>query len=110
MANTFKNSITGSVGTSPFTVYSAPPSTTATVIGVNVSNIIGTNINVDVSVNDNSTSENRFLVKGALITPGSSLVLVGGEQKVVLEESDSIEVTSSDSGSADVITSVLEIS
>lgn len=110
MANSFKNSITGSVGTTPFTVYSTPISTVATVIGVNVSNIIEDNINVDVKINDNSTTENRFLVKGALITPGASLVLVGGEQKVVLEAEDKIEVTSSSSDSADVIVSVLEIS
>jgi len=110
MANTFKNSITGSVGTSPFTVYTTPVATSTTVIGLNVSNIVETNINVDIKVNDNSTSENRFLIKNALITPESSLVAVGGDQKVVLEAEDTIEVTSSQSGSADVIVSVLEIS
>lgn len=110
MANTFKNSITGSVGTTSFTAYSVPLATTSTLIGLNVSNIVETNINIDVKINDNSTSNNRFLVKGALITPGASLVLVGGDQKVVLEAEDSVEVVSSESGSADVIVSVLEIS
>lgn len=110
MANTFKNSITGSVGTAPFTAYSVPLATTSTLIGLNVSNIVETNINIDVKINDSSKAENRFLVKGALITPGASLVLVGGDQKIVLEEQDSIEVTSTQSGSADIITSVLEIS
>jgi len=110
MANTFKNSITGSVGTTSFTVYTTPIETSTTVIGLNVSNIVGENINVDVKINDNSASENRFLIKGALITPGSSLVAVGGNQKVVLESEDTIEVISSASGSADVVVSVLEIS
>jgi hypothetical protein len=41
--------------------------------------------------------------------PGSSNVLVGGEQKLVLESTDFISVTSSLANSADVIVSVLEI-
>jgi hypothetical protein len=41
--------------------------------------------------------------------PGSSNVLVGGEQKLVLEAGDFLSVTSSLANSADVIVSVLEI-
>jgi hypothetical protein len=49
------------------------------------------------------------VVKDALIIPGSSNVLVGGEQKLVLETGDFLSVTSSLANSADVIVSVLEI-
>jgi len=40
---------------------------------------------------------------------GSSLVIVGGDQKVVLITSDALKVVSSAASSADVVTSVLNI-
>jgi hypothetical protein len=110
MANIFKNSLSSAVGTSPTTVYTTPSATTSTVIGVSVANIIASNINVSVQVTDNSASRTIYLVKDALIVPGSSVVLVGGDQKVVLEANDFIRVTSSQASSADVIVSVLELS
>jgi hypothetical protein len=110
MANVFKNSITGSIGTVTTGVYTTPPLTVATVIGVNLANIITENISVDIQLFDSSQSVSRFLIKNALITPGASLVAVGGDQKVVLEEGDELRVTSSQPTSTDVIISVLEIS
>jgi hypothetical protein len=41
--------------------------------------------------------------------PGGSLIVVGGEQKVVLEIGDAVSVTSSAATSADVICSYLEV-
>lgn len=110
MANIFKNSLSSAVGTTPTTIYTTPAATTSTVIGVSVANIITSNINVSVQVTDNSLARTIHLVKDALIVPGSSVVLVGGDQKVVLEANDFIRVTSSQLTSADVIVSVLELS
>jgi hypothetical protein len=59
---------------------------------------------------DSSTSKNIVLCSGSLIPPGSNIVLVGGEQKVVLEASDSLTLRSNTAGSADIVVSVLEIS
>ena len=110
MANTFKNSVTGSIGTTTTTVYETPSATSTTVIGVSVANIISQNINVSVQITDNSLSRTIYLVKDAVIPVGSQAVLVGGEQKVVLEANDYIRVTSNQASSADVIVSVLELS
>ena len=41
MANVFKNAVSASIGTSSFDVYTAPSSTTSTVIGCTVSNRTG---------------------------------------------------------------------
>tara|TARA_R110000868_G_scaffold411288_1_gene702861 strand:- start:179 stop:508 length:330 start_codon:yes stop_codon:yes gene_type:complete len=109
MANTFKNSISASIGTTETTVYTAT-GVTATVIGVSIANRIQSNINVDVKMYDSSTSKNIVLCSGSLIPPGSNIVLVGGEQKVVLEASDSLTLRSNTAGSADIVISVLEIS
>jgi len=110
MANTFKNSISGSIGITETTVYTTPALTTTTVIGVSVANVENSNISVSVKIYDNSASTDVYLVKNALISPGSNLVLVGGEQKVVLEPADYLTLQSSVTASADVVVSVLEIS
>ena len=110
MANVFKNSITGSIGTSNTKVYETPGATVSTVIGMSVSNVASTNVSVSVTLTDSSATQTRHLVKNALIVDGSSIVVVGGEQKVVLESGDFISVVSSAASSADVIVSVLEIS
>jgi hypothetical protein len=110
MANVFKNSIKGPASIGGLNVYTTPAATSTTVIGVNVANIASDNIYVDVEITDSSAGVTKYLVKGAVIPKGSSAVLVGGEQKVVLEASDSITVTSNVTDSADVIVSVLEIS
>ncbi len=110
MANVFKNSITGSIGISGAKVYEAPTATSTTIIGVNVANINSKNISVSVMARDNSANKCHYLVKDALIVPGAATVLVGGEQKIVLEAGDFLSVTSSLAASADVIVSVLEIS
>ena len=110
MANAFKNSITGSIGTTGIKVYESPAATSTTVIGVNVANVNSQNISVSVMLTDVSLGNSVFIVKDSLVLPGSSNVLVGGEQKLVLEAGDFLSVTSSLSNSADVIVSVLEIS
>ena len=109
MANAFKNSITGSIGTTGVKVYETPTATSTTVIGVGVANVNSQNISVSVMVRDNSANKTVYVVKDSLILPGSSNVLVGGEQKLVLEAGDFLSVTSSLASSADVIVSVLEI-
>jgi hypothetical protein len=48
------------------------------------------------------------MVKGAPIPVGGSLVIVGGDQKVVVEATDTVKVTST--ATVDIITSTLEIS
>ena len=109
MANAFKNSIASSVGTTGVPVYTTPTATSTTVIGVGVANVNTNNISVSVMVRDVSADKVAYVVKDALIVPGSSTVLVGGEQKLVLESGDFLSVTSSLANSADVIVSVLEI-
>jgi hypothetical protein len=109
MANVFKNSITGSIGTAGTIVYQVPAQTTSTIIGVNVANTNSQNISVNVMVRDTSANKVAYLVKDALVTQGGSAVLVGGDQKLVLEAGDFLSVTSSLATSADVIVSILEL-
>jgi hypothetical protein len=108
MANSFKLSTASSVGTAEVSVYACPASTSATIIGLTVANIITSQITVDVKINDGGASK-IHLVKDAPIPPGSSLVVVGGNQKVVLEPNDVVIVQSDTASSADVTLSRLEV-
>jgi hypothetical protein len=108
MANTFKNSISGSIGTLSVPVYTVPGSTSTTVIGMSVANILTNNINVSTTLTSGSST--IFLVKNATVPAGGSIVLIGGEQKLVMMANNYLSVVSTVASSADVVVSVLEIS
>ena len=109
MASAFKSKVSAAVGTSLATIYSPAAATTATVIGLSVANITGSTITVDVQLVKNSPSATVYLIKSAPVPPGSSVVVVGGDQKVVLETLDIVKVISSAATSADVVMSILEL-
>jgi hypothetical protein len=109
MANTFINRISGSIGTTETTIYTTPAVTTTTVIGVAVANRLQSNILVDVRILESGSLNTAFLCTGSLIPPGSNIILVGGEQKVVLETGDSLRLRSNVASSADIVVSALEI-
>lgn len=109
MANTFKNSITGSIGTTGTTVYTAPSGSQVTVIGLNISNVLAEDNKVDVKVHDVSEGTDVFMIKEMFVQKETLVAMVGGDQKIVLESEDFLSVTSSVDNSTDVIVSVLEI-
>jgi hypothetical protein len=108
MANSFKNSIQSAVGTSASNVYVCPAATQTTVIGMTIANILTTPITANVTLSAGGTTV--FMVKQATVAPGGALVPIGGDQKLVLEEGDYVQVQTNQASGADVILSVLEIS
>jgi hypothetical protein len=110
MANSFKIYTSNNVGTVATTIGSHAVATgaTETVIGLSISNITTSAISADVQYANNAGST-TYLIKDAPIAYGGSLVVVGGDQKLVLLEGDSIKVTANTATSADVVMSVLEI-
>ena len=108
MANAFKLKTDTAVGTSAATIYTCPSSTETTIIGLAIANIVSSQIAVDVQI-ENNDGDNIYVVKAAPVPVGSSLVVVGGDEKVVLEASDVLKVTSDTASSADVSLSILEI-
>lgn len=111
MANTFKVKTFGGNSTAAntaMTVYTCPASTQTTIIGLTVANISSSQIAVDVQL-ENNDGDNVYLIKDAPVPVGGSFVPVGGDQKVVMEASDIIKVTSDTANSADVTLSILEI-
>ena len=108
MANSFKLVTDTGVGTSAATIHTGASATETTIIGLTVANIVSSQIEVDVQL-ENNDGDNVYLIKAAPVPVGSSLVVVGGEQKVVMNTSDVLKVTSNTASSADVALSILEI-
>ncbi len=107
MANFFKNSLQSSIGTSGVVAYTCPAGRTSTVIGVSVANIVNADVNVSVQAHK-AGGQSAYVLKGFSLAQGSSVILFGGDQKLVLESGDFLSVTGSASNSVDSIVSVLE--
>ena len=107
MANTFKSNPVANVGTTATTIYTCPTATQTTAIGMSVANTTASMITVSVTFVSGGVTV--YLVKNANVPVGGALVVLGGDQKVVLEAGDYIQVVSSADSSADVLFSYLEI-
>jgi hypothetical protein len=107
MANNFKNYLSKDVGISPALVYTCPASTQTTAIGFSVANTSASPITCDAYIT--SSAVDYYLIKAAVVPVGGSLVIVGGDQKVVLEAADAVYVVTSAATSADAVLSILEI-
>lgn len=110
MANTFKNFTLKATGTTAQNVYSVSSGIQSTIIGMTIANITASPISANVILSGGNITGNVYLVKDATIAPGGALVPVGGDQKLVMEAGDYLQVNTSIASSGDVILSVLEIS
>jgi hypothetical protein len=107
MASSFKSFGSANIGTSLVSLYTVPAVTTTTIIGLSIANVGTLQTTVDVQLVKGSSI--FFLVKGAPIPPGGSLVVVGGDQKVVAEAGNIVKVISTLTTSCDAVISVLEL-
>lgn len=105
--NTFTSYLNKDVGTSAATIVTVASGTQTTVIGMSAANTSASPVTIDAYITRSSVD--YYLVKGATVPVGGSLVIVGGDQKVVLTAADVLKVVSSASASVDAVTSVLEI-
>jgi hypothetical protein len=108
MANSFRSNVAANIVTTGNTVYTCPAATQTTLIGLTISNKSNGTITANAFVRRSAVDYS--IISNAPILTGSTLVPIGGEQKVVLEPADEIKITVSQNDSADVIVSLLEIS
>ena len=106
--NTFTSYANKNVGTSASTIVTVGAATQTTIIGLAVANT--TSSPITTSVYFTRSAVDYYLISGATVPVGSSLVVVGGDQKVVLITGDVLKAVTSVASSADVVTSVLNIS
>jgi len=110
MANAFKTFTAQNIDTSSSkaTLYTCPADTETTIIGLNIANILSVSITVTVELLDGGSTITH-VVKDAIVPVGSSLVAVGGPQKIVMNATDVLKVYGSQANSCDAVLSVLEI-
>ena len=108
MANAFKSNVAANIVTTGNTVYTCPAATQTTLIGLTLSNKSAGTVSTNVLLTRSNVEYS--IISNAPILTGSTLVPIGGEQKVVLQPADGIKVTSTANGAIDVIVSLLEIS
>ena len=104
MAQNFRRYTSNDVGTSAPTLVTAD--SYDTIVGISVANITGSAVNASVYINDGSND--IYLVKDAPIPTGSSLQVLDGGAKVVMQNSDALKVVSDTASSLDVWVSAVD--
>jgi hypothetical protein len=110
MANTFTRKLSRNIGTSADDIgnYTVPLATTTIVVGLSVTNTTGSAITASVFIQDAAVA-NTYVITNAPVSSGSSLIVGGGDQKLVLIEGDKVFVQSSAANSIDAVMSIMEI-
>ena len=104
MAQNFRRYTKNNVGTSVENVYTAD--SYDTVVGIALTNVAATSINVDWYINDGSND--IYMIKSAPIPVGSQLNLIDGGAKVVVQNGDVIKVKSDTASTCDVWVSAVD--
>ena len=112
MANSFKNvtfnsNLAADTDSAALALVPASPATETTLIGMTIANITSAVISVGVKLVN--ASDETWIVKDAPIPTGGSLVVLGGDYKLVLETADSIKIRSNTANSMNAVLSYLEI-
>lgn len=105
----FKSKAKDAIGTSgsPSILSDTVSSGTAhTIIGLSLANVGTATVMASVKLNKNGAAS-VFLVKDAVVPLGGALIVVGGDQKLVLEEGDTITAYASAANSIDAAVSYL---
>ena len=108
MATNFKNIIGKEIGTQRVAVYTTPAATSTTVIGMNIANLTGSMVSVDIEIGDEASSIG-YMIKRMPIPPSTAMKPIGKGEKIVLDASNTLYVTSDTTESLDVILSLVEI-
>ena len=104
MAQNFRRYTNNDVGTAAVTSFTA--NSYDTIVGISVANITSSSVLADVYINDGSND--IYLVKEAPIPAGSSLQVLDGGAKVVVQSGDALKVKSDTASSLDCWVSAVD--
>lgn len=108
MATLFKNSIIKNVGTEPIQMYQVATAGRTTVIGLSLTNLTESVVNVDVLVKDD-TSVEAYYLKETAVPPNSSLRAVQQGEKLILDGDNAISVKADIDDAIDAVLSYVEV-
>ena len=104
MAQDFERNIARNIGTSASTLRTA--NSDDAIVGINLSNITASQILVSVYVT--ASSADYYIIKDAPIPAGSTLQLLDGGAKIVLQSGDAFKIISNTANSCDAWISVVD--
>jgi hypothetical protein len=111
MANTFKlvnNEVMSTVAGTSDALYTVPSSTTTIILGLTLCNVHTAQVLATVEVVDTSASVTSTVIKNAPIPVGGSLEIMSGN-KIVVETTDVVKVSSSVADKISATMSIMEI-
>ena len=104
MAQNFRRYTSNNVGTGAATLFTSD--SFDTVVGISVSNVTASSVIASVYIND--SSNDIYLIKDAPIPAGSSLQVLDGGAKFVVQSGDALKVVSDTASSLDVWVSTVD--
>jgi hypothetical protein len=104
MAQNFRRYTSNDVGASPATIFTSD--SYDTVVGISVANVTSSAVNCSVYINDGVND--IYLVKDAPVPSGSSLQVLDGGAKFVVQSGDALKVVSDTASSLDVWVSTVD--
>jgi len=104
MAQNFRRYTSNDVGTSAATLFTSD--SYDTVVCISVANVTGSSVIASVYINDGSND--IYLIKDAPIPAGSSLQVLDGGAKFVVQANDALKVVSDTASSLDVWVSTVD--
>ena len=104
MAQNFRRHTANAVGTSAVELFQS--NGFDCVVGISLSNVLGTAINATAYINDGSN--NISIITTATIPTGSSLQVLDGGAKFVMQNGDRLFVQSDTASSIDVYVSIVD--
>ena len=107
MAQDFERTITKDIDASLADIRATSNSDDA-IVGIRLANTTTSQIEVDVAITDNSNNVTAYIIKNAPIPAGSSLELIDGGSKIVLQSGDKLRAKSNATDSLDVVVSVVD--
>jgi hypothetical protein len=107
MANIFKSFPASQIPTAGYPVYTVPALSQAIGVGLVISNTSKNPYSANVTIT--RLGQNFSVVTGAIVPVGGSLVVSGVDQKLVLQDNDTVTITPSANNCCDVWLSILEM-
>jgi hypothetical protein len=104
MAQNFRRYTSNDVGVSAATLFTAD--SYDTIVGISLANVTASAINVSVYINDGAND--IYLVKDAPIVQGSTMQVLDGGAKYVVQTGDALKVVSDTASSVDVWVSTVD--
>ena len=108
MATFFRTKAVKEIGKVKVPIYTAGPSTTATVVGLSLANLTESVVSTSVLIADD-TSVEAFYLKNVLLPPISALTVLNGGEKIIIASDNTLSIISDIDASLDAIMSYVEI-